>query len=85
MSPATRRQRGAFASACGEKSDSELQGGEAPVQDLAIVCAVQIYWSFRTVVNDVRGPYSGSRDLASYIKENDLTESTIFGVHFRMK
>jgi hypothetical protein len=43
------------------------------------VTAVQIYWAARTAVFDFRFPYSGSRDLALYLREVGLDRSSIFG------
>lgn len=65
-----------------DTSASDRNTRLAALAMLAIVCLFQIYWSFKTAVNDVQGPYSGSRELANYIKENDLQDSSIFGVHW---
>jgi hypothetical protein len=43
-----------------------------------LVTAVQLYWSARTVMFDYRYPYSGSRDLAQYLRESGLDRSSIF-------
>lgn len=65
-----------------EPAPSDRFSRLAALSLLAVVCLFQIYWSFATAKNDVNEPYSGSRDLAHYIKENDLQDSTIFGVHW---
>jgi hypothetical protein len=49
---------------------------------LAVVCLVQVSWSVRTALSDVNGSYSGSRELANYLKENKLEDSKIYAIHW---
>lgn len=63
-------------------SPSDRNSRLAALGMLAVVCLFQIYWSLKSAANDVKEPYSGSRDLAHHIKENGLQNSTIFGVHW---
>jgi hypothetical protein len=45
---------------------------------ITIVLATQIYWTAYAVSRDFYHNYSGSRQLAEYIKENDLENKQIF-------
>ena len=45
---------------------------------VTLVLAVQVYWSSYAIWNDFSYNYSGSYDLAQYIKENQLEDKKIF-------
>ncbi len=55
----------------------------------AVVIGVQIYWSFSACFNEIRFPYSVSRDMAEFIKENKFQNYKIMerwwenGVYYR--
>lgn len=65
-----------------EPSRHDRYSAQVALAMLAVVCLIQIGWSFRSAADDVNSAYSGSRDMANYIKENNLDDSTIFGVHW---
>jgi hypothetical protein len=52
------------------------------VAALAIVAAIQCYWTVCTVVYDWRNPYSGSQAAASGIRELDLNGKRIYAIGF---
>ena len=45
---------------------------------ITIVLATQVYWSAFAIHHDIQNNYSGSYDLAGYIKENQLENQKIF-------
>ncbi|MDQ4142948.1 MAG: hypothetical protein M3198_04245 [Actinomycetota bacterium] len=47
---------------------------------LVVVGVVQIAWTVRTAALDLEGPYSGSRELATYLQTNRIADSSIFGL-----
>ena len=47
-----------------------------------VVSVVQINWTVRTAILEYGEPYSGSRAMAAYLKENVAEEETIFGYHW---
>jgi hypothetical protein len=49
---------------------------------LTVVLLVQVSWTVLTVIDDARGTYSGSRGLATYIKENNLDDREIYAVNW---
>lgn len=55
---------------------------QAALAMLAVVCLVQVSWSVRTAFSDVNGSYSGSQELASYLKDNNLEDSKIYAIHW---
>ncbi len=50
---------------------------------LLLVAGVQIYWSLRSVRFDLQKSYSGSRQLAEYLRQNHLDRSSIFAYGFK--
>lgn len=54
----------------------------AAVAAIALVLAVQLSWSLRSFRFDYSNPYSGSRALAHYLKDDDLQDSVIYGTGF---
>jgi hypothetical protein len=49
---------------------------------LTVVVLIQVSWTVLTVLDDAKGSYSGSRNLAAYIKENNLDEQEIYAVNW---
>lgn len=49
---------------------------------LTLVVLIQVSWTVLTVLDDFRGTYSGSKDLAAYIKENNLDKEEIYAVNW---
>ena len=49
---------------------------------LVVVCSIQATWTLVAVGDDFSGPYSGSKALAQYIKENSLDREVIYGIGF---
>jgi hypothetical protein len=47
-----------------------------------LVLSVHVYWSFNAVKNDFYGKYSGSYDVAQYIKANHLESKKIYATSF---
>jgi len=54
-----------------------------PILAMLAVFAVQIYWSVSTAVLDYVGSYSGSRELAEYIKKEHLEDRVIHAVGYQ--
>jgi flagellar biogenesis protein FliO len=57
-----------------------------PLKKIFIVCLaffflIQIYWSFTASINDIRLPYAPYRELASYLKENEIEGKKIFNYY----
>jgi hypothetical protein len=48
-----------------------------------LVAGVQIVWSVRSIRFDFGNSYSGSRQLAQYLRQNHLDESSIFAYGFK--
>jgi hypothetical protein len=46
---------------------------------ITAVIAVQGYWAFRTTAYDWQNPYSGAKAAATYLRQNGITGSKIFG------
>jgi hypothetical protein len=65
-----------------DKDKTEISAPSVPSKImlalLAIVLATQIYWAFYAVRSDFRQNYSGSKEIAEYIKENNLENRKIF-------
>lgn len=55
---------------------------KAALAALAVICLFQLNWTIRTAVLDYQYPYSGSRALAAYLKDQRIESKTIFGYHW---
>lgn len=51
---------------------------------LTFVFLIQVLWSYNCAVFDIKNDYSGSKKLAEFIKENNLTENKIQGLGFHI-
>lgn len=47
---------------------------------LIIVLGIQIYWTFSSVNYDIKNNYSGSKEAAEFVKENNLLDYKIYGL-----
>ncbi len=54
----------------------------AAVGALSMVCVIQIGWSAQAALMDVSHPYSGSRDIAGYLKANMDEGDQVFATHW---
>lgn len=54
----------------------------AALAAVVVVSLFQINWNIRTAVLDFNYPYSGSRQLASYIKRSGIENKRIFAFHW---
>jgi hypothetical protein len=52
------------------------------VVSLVLVLSVHLYWSFNSFKYDFKNNYSASRDIADYIKQNNLEDVTIYVTSF---
>lgn len=47
-----------------------------------LICITQIYWTISSVIYDYNNKYSASRDVATFLKENNYEEKTIYGLGY---
>lgn len=65
-----------------EEDDRGRQVRLAALGALAVVCLFQVSWAVRTAVLDFNNPYSGSEELAAYLKETGVEGKRVFGFHW---
>ena len=49
---------------------------------ILIVCLVQIYWTTSSIIYDFNNNYSASKEVATFLKENNYEEKKIYGLGY---